>query len=380
MAKDYDVIIIGAGPAGCTAALALKDAGLQVALLDKSFFPRDKVCGDAIPGRAIKTLKSIAPELATAFKSLPDKYHTTQTSLNYKGRQVWFGWAGEAYTCARMHFDNFLFTQVQQYGIADIYCGFRTGQLIVEPDGVFVTNKDGGQQLNAKLIIGADGAHSETAKQLAQRTVDKKHHVGSVRAYYENISGTEPFKTEVYFDKRFLPSYLWIFPLPDNKANVGFGMLSSEIIKRRANLKTMFYDFIEHTPALNKRFEKARQISVLEGFGLPLGSRQVTVSGTRFMLVGDAASLIDPISGDGIGNAMLSGKLAAEQAIKCFQANDFTHTYMAQYGRAVYETLAPELSMHHQIQQALFRMPFLLDIAFSVGSNKYLNKLLKKAF
>ena len=376
--STYDIIIKGAGPAGCTAALALKDAGLKVALVDKSFFPRDKTCGDAIPGRAIKTLKSISPNLGEAFKSFPHKYHTSKTGINYKGKQLELVWAGEAYTCARLDFDNFLFTQVQQLTGTDIYCGFKTRELTVAKEGVAL--KYGQHQLNAKLIIGADGAHSETAKQLAQRTVDKKHHVGSVRAYYNNISGTEPFKTEIFFDKRFLPSYLWIFPLPDNKANVGFGMLSSEIIKRRANLKNMFYEFIEATPALAERFRNATQIGGLDGFGLPLGSRKVTVAGYRYMLAGDAASLIDPISGDGIGNAMLSGKLAAEQAMRCFDANDFSEACMSQYAKALYGTLGSELKLHHRIQQLLFRMPVLLDVAFAAGNNKALNKLFKKAF
>src|SRR6185437_2819570 len=106
----YDVVIIGAGPAGCTCALALKDAGLKVALLDKQDFPRDKVCGDAIPGRAVKTLKSISPLFEAAFRKFHGKLETKQTVLYYKGQEITFDWVGEAYTCARMEFDNFLFS------------------------------------------------------------------------------------------------------------------------------------------------------------------------------------------------------------------------------------------------------------------------------
>lgn len=378
--SNYDIIIKGAGPAGCAAALALKDAGLKVALLDKSFFPRDKTCGDAIPGRAIKTLKNISPASAASFQQFPHKCHTTKTGFHYKGKHLEFNWYGEAYTCARMDFDNFLFEQVQALTNTDIYCGFKTEALSITDNEVSITDKEGKYRLTAKLLIGADGAHSETAKQLAKRVVDKKHHIGSVRAYYSNVSGTVPFKTEAYFDKRFLPSYLWIFPLPDNKANVGFGMLSSEIIKRNINLKKMFYDFIEANPDLAARFKDASQISSLDGFGLPIGSRRVTVSGNRYMLVGDAASLIDPITGDGIGNAMLSGKLAAEQALKCFEANDFSDLYMSQYEKVLYNTLGSELKLHHRIQQLLFKMPVLLDVIFAAGNNRVLNKLFKKAF
>src|SRR5580693_6467792 len=104
---QYDVAIIGAGPAGCSCALALKDSGLKVALLDKQSFPRDKVCGDAIPGRAIKTLKSIDPAYETAFRAFSKKCETKSTSFFYKGRQLTFNWVGNAYTCARMDFDDF---------------------------------------------------------------------------------------------------------------------------------------------------------------------------------------------------------------------------------------------------------------------------------
>src|ERR1044072_5269738 len=104
MIKKYDVVIVGAGPAGCACALALKDANLKVAILDKQSFPRDKVCGDAIPGRAVKTLKQISPEFAEAFKNFPKKYLTQKTEVSFKGRSMNFYWKNEAYTCARMDF------------------------------------------------------------------------------------------------------------------------------------------------------------------------------------------------------------------------------------------------------------------------------------
>lgn len=378
--REFDVLIVGAGPAGSTCALALKDSGLRVALIDKSDFPRDKVCGDAIAGRAIKVLNSISPELVVAFRQLSEKCRTTRTALIYNGRPMEFDWKGEAYTCARMHFDHFLFEQVRQHTRTEIFCNTAFGKLEMNDDGVVLTDKQQQYRFRAKVIIGADGAHSPIAKQLTQRDVDRDHYVGSVRAYYQNVAATEEYKAEIYFDKRFMPSYLWVFPLPNNTANVGFGMLSSEIQKKRINIKQMFYDFIEQTPELKTRFKDAEQIGELEGFGLPLGSRRLKVSGNRFMLTGDAASLIDPITGEGIGNAMLSGKKAADQVIKCFQQNRFDARYMQQYDDALFGAIGAELRMRTRAQRVMSKMPWLVDVVFMLGRNRQIKKLIQKQF
>jgi geranylgeranyl reductase family protein len=378
MMKEYDVVIIGAGPAGCACALALRNSGLKVAILDKQDFPRDKVCGDAIPGRAVKTLKQISPEFAEAFKNFPKKYLTKKTSVSYKGRVMNFYWKNEAYTCARMDFDNFLFSMVKQNTGFDVYTNTHIDDVTANENSITITAKNKTIAFNAKMLIGADGAHSIPAKQLANRLMDRNHHVGSVRAYYSNISNTDNNTTEIYFDKKFMLSYLWVFPLPGNTANVGFGMLSSEIVKKKINLKKTFYQFIEETPGLTERFKNARQTGDLEGFGLPLGSRTVTVSGNNFLLAGDAASLIDPVSGDGIGNAMLSGKLAAEQVIKSFKANNFSAAFMQQYDKSLAGMLGKELKWRFKVQRIFSKIPFLLDLVFWVGQNKTVQKIMNK--
>lgn len=373
----YDIIISGAGPAGTTCTLALAGSGLKVALIDKSSFPRDKVCGDAIPGRAVKTLYSINPKFEVAFKDFKPKLTTKKTSLFYKGRNIQFNWVGEAYTCARMDFDNFLFSLAADNSKADIHAGINISSVTKETEGYTLSTKEG-TTFKCRLLIGADGAQSIIAKQLANRVLDRDNHVGSVRAYYANINGLDSNTTEVYFDKRFLPSYLWIFPLPNNTANVGFGMLSSEITKRKVNLKTLFHDFIEQVPELQTRLKDATQTSPLEGFGLPLGATDVTISGDGYMLIGDAASLIDPISGDGIGNAMLSGKLAAEQAIKCFRENNYTEGFIKSYDKALFAKIGSELKTHYHARRILANMPILLDTVFLACRSPFLKGIVQK--
>ena len=376
--KQYDVAIIGAGPAGCSCALALRNAGLKVVLLDKAAFPRDKVCGDAIPGRAVKTLKSINPDFENAFKQFPNKCETRKTSLFYKGRSVTFHWVREAYTCTRMEFDNFLFSLVKSYTNTDVHTSTIPETFTANDNGFSISIKNLETVIDTKLLIAADGAHSLVAKQLTNKTLDRNHHVGSVRGYFTNVTDTDYHVTEIYFDKQFLPSYLWVFPLPGNTANVGFGMLSSEIARKKINIKNTFYSFIENNPQLKLKFKGAIQQGDLEGFGLPLGSKIGILSGCRFMLAGDAASLIDPISGDGIGNAMLSGKLAAEQAIRCFKTNNFTASYMKEYDSNLLQAIGKELKTHYSAQRTLSQMPFLLDIIFLACKNKTLKGIIQK--
>lgn len=376
--KQFDIIITGAGPAGCAAALSLKEPGLQVALIDKSVYPRDKVCGDAIPGRAVKMLEALSPDLAAAFAGYDKQLRTRRTSVVYNNKALKLHWNTLAYTCPRLHFDNWLLQQVKKTRTA-IFEGTRI--TAVEQTGEAIVLKDNkGNVYKTRLLIGADGAQSVAAKSLAGRTIDRDHHIGAVRAYYSGVGDVAADHIEMHIDRRFLPGYFWIFPVADGKVNAGFGMISSDIVKNKINLKKAFPDFIEAMPALRRRFAGATLEGDIEGFSLPLGSRKVTMSGHRYMLAGDAASLIDPISGEGIGNAMFSGRQAALHALQCFKHNDFSAAYMQQYDDAVWSELGKELTLHYRGQKLLRRMPGLLDMIFSLARYEPVRRYLQTKF
>lgn len=377
--NTYDIVIAGAGPAGCTAALALKDGGLNVALLERAQFPRDKVCGDAIPARALKTLQKVDPKLADAFNAFSEKLLTRHTDVVYGKRTLRLHWQIPAYTCARIEFDNHLFHMVRQHTPVDIYEGTYIEQVTETGEGYQLQDKQG-NVFRAKLVIGADGAQSVLAKQLGGYKLDREHHIGSVRAYFKNIGELAEDKTEMYMDKHFQPGYFWIFPIAGGLANVGFGMVSADIASKKVDLKKAFYEFIETVPALKERFTHAEQVGKLEGHSLPLGSRRVVMSGQRFMLCGDAASLIDPITGEGIGNAMLSGRLAALQAIRCFDSGDFSAHAMQRYDNEVWTALGKELGLRTRAQNILRRAPFLLDVAFAVSGWEPIRKMIQDKF
>jgi geranylgeranyl reductase family protein len=375
--KIYDVIIIGAGPAGCSCALALKDAGLHVAVIDKHTFPRDKVCGDAIPGRAIKFLHEIAPQFGTALSGFGEKLPTKTTICYYNNKELEFSWSLEAYTSTRMSFDNFLFSLVKQQPSFDVMEGLEVNDVIRTATGYSVSARSSHQRFDCTMLIGADGTNGLTAKKLTGIQLNRKHHVAAVRAYYTGIADMEDTRTEVYFDKKYLPGYFWVFPISGGLANVGMGVLSDDVVQKSMNVKKAFYDFIERSERLRGKFRDAQPAGTLQGCGLPLGSRQVAMSGDHFLLAGDAACLVDPVSGDGIGNAVLSGKLAAEQVIRSFSARNFSAPYLKTYEQQLYRAVGAEMRKKGAVLKSFARMPFLFDIAFSIGKNRVVKKFMK---
>ena len=374
----FDIIISGAGPAGATCALALAGTGLKVAVVDKAIFPRDKVCGDAIPGRAVKTLCSLGDHYKQEFAGFGAKLLTRSTALFFKKKSISFDWVGEAYTSPRLDFDNFLFSLVKKHTGTAIFENTEIKDADRKDSGFHLQTADG-TTLSCRLLVAADGANSVLARKLAGRTIDRSNHVGSVRAYYSNVTGLDAHTTEVYFLEEFLPSYLWIFPLPGNRANVGFGMLSAEIARRKLDLKKLFHEFIDKSPQVKRRLQGAIAEGALQGFGLPLGGKRLAVSGEGYMLTGDAASIIDPMSGDGIGNAMLSGKLAAAQAMKCFESGNFTSEFIRQYDASLGNAIGKELRLHLRTRSLLAKAPFLLDTVFAAAGNQHIRRLVQKA-
>jgi len=357
----FDIAIIGAGPAGSTCALALRNSGLKVALIDKSSFPRDKVCGDAIGGRVKKVLKEIDPTLPGELNSFPPKNISSGWKLfSPNGKTIEVNFVNPGYVSRRIDFDEWLFKKVfGQKNLSVINSGIKD---IRSDENKIEIISDDGNNINAKLVIGCDGAHSIVAKKLAGFKVDHRHYSGAVRAYYENVQETANSEMlEIHLVKGFLPGYFWIFPLHDNLCNVGFGMLSADIKERRIDLKTSLKQIIQSSPRLTERFRNAKLVDDVTGFGLPLGGLRRNISGHRFMLCGDAASLIDPLTGEGIGNAMLSGLYAARIAMQCFQKNSFVAEEMKGYDEAVNNKLLPELKKNLFMQRA-FNRPWLINM------------------
>jgi len=294
MTTFFDIIICGAGPAGSTCALALEESGLRVALIDKQDFPRDKICGDAIAPYVPDVLNTIHPKYKTAFDTFKEKeIVTTLRVVAPNQKNIDLNFPREGVISMRMHLDHFLFQQAQQLSDTTTFIGAAVCKVQTDSEKATVTLKDG-QILESHLVIGCDGAQGMVAKHLTSNKIDLMHNSAAVRAYYKNVKGISDKTFELHYLKDVMPGYFWIFPLPDGYTNVGLGMLSNTISNKKINLRKEFFRIVEKTPYLKKRFEEAELMDTPKGFGLPLGSRKVTISGQRFMLCGDAAALIRP--------------------------------------------------------------------------------------
>lgn len=378
MNQSFDVIIIGAGPAGTACALALRHQGWRVALVDKATFPRDKICGDAIPGQALKALKKLSPVFYEEIYQLPHKSAMCDSRLvSPNGAEVTVQWKLPTFNSPRLHFDQQLLALVKKHSDTHLIENCAVNDIQIDKQGaVIVTDNQGA--IAGKLVIGCDGAHSVVARKLTNRTVDKAYHCAAVRAYYSHLSGLGERTTAFYFLKDYLAGYCWIFPVGGGVYNVGFGMLSEKVSAQKVDLKQVMQDLFQYHPQLAPQFVNAQQLSPVTGFGLPLGGRTLPIAGERFMLAGDAASLIDPLQGHGIDTAVQSGILAAEQALRCLADNDCSGEATQRYQRVVDQQIGRKLRRSYRLMRLLSSQPWLVNAGFSLARHPLVKKWLLK--
>lgn len=305
----FDVVIVGAGPAGSTAAMCLARAGAHVALVDRRSFPRDKACGDLIGPRGVRLLDELglSPSPALPVGDL--------IVIGPSGGRIrlpalpGLDYPGHALAIPRTAFDSALFDAAVCSGahpVKDAFVG-----LTDDPSVPVRINLAGGQTLTADALVGADGATSRVAV-VSGLVNDQLALWGfALRAYVE---ATVDLPHIVFWEPRpwrTLPGYGWIFPSADGGANVGLGIgVGSDRLLARA-VGERFHEFCDHLVRL--RIVQTRDLAASERLG---GWLKTGVIGTvpargRVLLAGDAAGLINPLQGEGIAQAMASGQAAA---------------------------------------------------------------------
>ncbi|MBC6696714.1 NAD(P)/FAD-dependent oxidoreductase [Hymenobacter puniceus] len=380
----HDVVIVGAGPAGAACALALRHSGLRVALLDKAGFPRDKICGDAIPSPTLRHLRRLdaayGPELDALLA--PHRADTRYSRLLApNGRTLRIRWHNPAFNCARLHFDDALLRLVRRHTTTDILENHTVRRILPDEAGVTIQlASEGLAPLRAALVIGCDGANSVVARQVgAAPQLDRAYHCAAVRAYYQGVAEAPADTSDFYFLREFGAGYCWVFPVGNGRYNVGLGVLSEEVAARRLDLKAELRHLLNTHPHLAPRFVGAELLTPISGFGLPLGGSGRPLHGRRWLLCGDAAALIDPLQGHGIDKALHSGLLAAEQTLRSFQTNRFDAAFLEEYARQVEQHIGRELTRRYRLMQFLAGKAWLVNLTVRAAAWPWLQRRLVRA-
>lgn len=366
MSDDYDVIVVGAGPAGsiCARSIGQVNAKARILLIDKTQFPRDKTCGDFISARLCDNMKRL--ELYDAVKMAPQAViedllfsHPTVGSFYVKdslNREKSTG-----FVCKRENLDAVFIEEAKKY--VDVLEGVKVKGLVFE-DGRVVGVQSEDKTFRAKLVVGADGANGVTAKALGVSTLDENHNAVAIRSYYSNVKGMTA-SVELHFLDEVQPGYFWIFPVNQTtgEANVGLGVLSSHVRNCNLQLKQLMNRIIKEHPQFRERFAESHCLAPMKGWSLPFGSKKRPLAFNGAILVGDAAGLIDPMSGEGIENAFRSGECAAKIIQQALVANNFSQQFLTKYEKALEAMLRPELRKGYLIQK-ISRNPTFLKLIF----------------
>ncbi|MBX2972739.1 MAG: geranylgeranyl reductase family protein [Flavobacteriales bacterium] len=389
-----EVCILGGGPGGSSVALQLAKHGVKAVLLEKSTFPRDKVCGDALSGKVMRTLERLDPSLAATVKAeaaaMPS-WGVTFVAPGGRALRVPFSrntGLGEApgVILPRLRFDDILFQRAKSADGITVLEGTAAKSFERMSDGwlvrvreelsdvssrlsVLQTDNRAPTTISCSLIIDASGANSHFARSVAGLPMEPKHHAAGVRAYFSGVRDLDPQGfIELIFLKDLLPGYLWVFPLPGGRANVGLGLRSDVVRTRKADLKKLLSDLVSSHPQLKDRFVDARMEGSVQGMGLPLASKRRALSGDGYLLVGDAGHLIDPFTGEGISHAMISGVYAADVAHEMLRNGSVAASEAKQYDERVWKRLGKELAISTRLQR-MANQAWLFDFVVDRANN-----------
>ena len=366
----YDVIIVGAGPAGSTAALYAHRLGLNCILLDKAVFPRDKICGDALSGKSVRLMRELnllegveeleGSEINRITFGSPSH---SQFDVHLKGNKN-NDFITKGYVVPRKIFDNFLFKKADE--LTETRQGFTVNDIIYQNDnisGVKGTNIEGKEEiLNAPIIMGCDGANSIIARKLGLYEMDMENTAVAIRCYYEGVEGLSN-QIELHYVSEVKPGYFWLFPAGNGKANIGIGLSKNDAKKEDRTLRQIM-DEIVQSDYFRSRFGNARPLEKPVGWNLPLGRIQRKNHGNGFMLLGDAAGLVDPFTGEGIGNAMVAAKHAMQVASKAKNHKDYSERSFSEYDQLLWDDIGGELRTSTKLQ-SLARSSFLLNFVIN---------------
>lgn len=364
-----DIAIVGAGPAGSAAAELLARAGMQVLLIDKATFPRDKFCGDGLTTLALRQLETMGfdPSTVPSWTPVDDAWIRSP-----KGRDHLIPLPDGPGLHAAIARRSELDAALVDFAVA---AGARTrfGQAVsgIAPaaDSIELTLGDG-STVRAGALIAADGMWSPIRKMHNLDAGPMDAYRGewhAFRQYFTNVGPRAASELWVWFEEDILPGYAWSFPIGDGRANVGFGILRDGSIPI-GEMKRIWPDLLSRPHIRDILGPDAEPESRHRAWPIPARVDQAPLTAPRTLFVGDAAAACDALTGEGIGQALLTGRLAATAII------DHPDAFPAA-ARAYEDEVRGELVADHRMATALGRLMANTRVAefalTAVGTNAW---------
>ena len=372
-APTYDVIVAGGGPAGSTLAWELARRDVHVLLLERTRFPREKVCGDYVDPRGLRILQEMGclPRLERS-GPLPITHSATfvDWSCCYAGEIPFYGveehLPSHAYVIPRDELDTAMLEAAERAG-ANVHQETLATGVDAGSAGVVVEARRRGKGVTyrSRLIAGADGANSVVGTSAGKLADDPRHIAVAQRAYATGFEG-DLGEVVCFFDEALFPGYGWVFPMAGGRANLGIGILSETRRRLDLNVPSLFGEFVERLRRNHPR------CAGLELCSAPIGGIVRTYGGAGAnhfdggVLIGDAGSFVDPMTGEGITPAAESALLAAPVLRAALDSGRFDAQQLSAYEDAFRAYFDPAMTF--------------LDLCAAVLRNRWLARPWLKAF
>ncbi len=305
-----DVAIVGAGPSGSAAAISLARAGRDVVVVDKATFPRDKCCGDGLTALALRLSERLGLDPVTLPSFVAVDHAVVSGPRGHAVRLPLPDGPGiHAAVARRSEYDAALVDLARQAG-AKVLDGHAV-RSVEEHDDRVVLDADGVGTIQARYLVAADGMWSPTRKALGMAVDGYRGDWHAFRAYFRDVSETAQRELCVWFEADLLPGYFWSFPVGDGTANVGFGIQRGGKVPV-GDMKRLWADLLERPAIREVLGPDAAAEDRHTAWPIPARVHDMPRTGRRTFFVGDAAAATDVMTGEGIGQALLTGMLAAE--------------------------------------------------------------------
>ena len=374
------MIVVGAGPAGATTAFYLAQAGLDVLLLEKSQFPREKVCGDGLTPRAVKQLVGMGIDVSTENGWLRNK----GLRVIGAGHRIELEWPelgsypGYGLVRTRSDLDETLARRAQQAGarlqentiVTGAVRDDRTGRIT----GVTTTER----QYLSRAVIAADGNSSRLSVSVGLRKRDDRPLGVAVRTYYKSPRHDDDY-LESWLDLwdgsaedggKLLPGYGWIFGMGDGTSNVGLGLLNTSKAFGNTDYREMLRAWLKAMPE-EWGFTEENRTEPIRGAALPMGFNRTPHYYNGLLLAGDAGGMVNPFNGEGIAYAMESGEILARTVVQAFARGRATETEraLASYPRQLQQAYGGYYALGRQFVK-LIGKPSLMQFATKHSMNR----------